>query len=204
MTDPVQEQLKLIRRNQILDAAAKVFALKGFHPTTIKDIAKEAGLADGTIYLYFKNKPALLTAVFDRMRDLMKPDDDIIAGLVDADFPTFLKTFLKLPLEALSDNDFQVFKVIVSEMMVDDDLKQLYYGNILQPTLALGEAYFEQWAQQTGRDNLDTALITRSISSLVMGLMIQHIMGDELLQTRWDDLPDFLTNLLIQGLENTI
>ena len=47
--NPIQELVKKARRNQILDAATKVFAEKGFHPTTIKDIATEAGIADGTI-----------------------------------------------------------------------------------------------------------------------------------------------------------
>ena len=51
--DPIQELVKKARRNQILDAATKVFAEKGFHSTTIKDIAREAGIADGTIYNYF-------------------------------------------------------------------------------------------------------------------------------------------------------
>ena len=45
--DPIQELVKKARRNQILDAATKVFAEKGFHPTTIKDIATVAGIADG-------------------------------------------------------------------------------------------------------------------------------------------------------------
>jgi AcrR family transcriptional regulator len=58
--DPIQELLITARRNQILDAATKVFAEKGFHPTTIKDIAREAGIADGTIYNYFENKTATI------------------------------------------------------------------------------------------------------------------------------------------------
>jgi len=55
MKDTVQELHIAARRNQILEAAASVFAAKGFHPTTIKDIAKEAGIADGTIYNYFES-----------------------------------------------------------------------------------------------------------------------------------------------------
>ncbi len=62
--DPIQAQLIAARRNQILDAAAKVFAEKGFHPTTIKDIAAEAGIAHGTIYNYFENKTALRCSAF--------------------------------------------------------------------------------------------------------------------------------------------
>ncbi|NJM77475.1 MAG: helix-turn-helix transcriptional regulator [Acaryochloridaceae cyanobacterium RU_4_10] len=69
MKDPIQEQLIVARRNQILDAAAKVFAEKGFHPATIRDVAREASIADGTIYNYFKNKSALLLGILERMRE---------------------------------------------------------------------------------------------------------------------------------------
>lgn len=50
--------------HRILDAAVKVFAEQGFHQATISQIAREAGVADGTIYLYFKNKDDILVQFF--------------------------------------------------------------------------------------------------------------------------------------------
>ncbi len=50
--------------HQILDAAIKVFAEQGFHQATISQIAREAGVADGTIYLYFKNKEDIMVNFF--------------------------------------------------------------------------------------------------------------------------------------------
>lgn len=50
--------------HQILEAAVKVFAKHGFHQSTVAQIAKEAGVADGTIYLYFKNKNDILVQFF--------------------------------------------------------------------------------------------------------------------------------------------
>ncbi len=50
---------------RILASAVKIFADLGFHQSTISQIAKEAGVADGTIYLYFKNKDDLLVQVFN-------------------------------------------------------------------------------------------------------------------------------------------
>jgi len=50
--------------HQILDAAIKVFAQQGFHQATISQIAREAGVADGTIYLYFKNKEDIMVNFF--------------------------------------------------------------------------------------------------------------------------------------------
>jgi TetR/AcrR family fatty acid metabolism transcriptional regulator len=50
--------------HQILEAAVKVFARQGFHQSTVAQIAKQAGVADGTIYLYFKNKDDILVQFF--------------------------------------------------------------------------------------------------------------------------------------------
>ena len=49
---------------QILSAAVKVFAEQGFFQSTVAQIAKRAGVADGTIYLYFKNKDDILIQIF--------------------------------------------------------------------------------------------------------------------------------------------
>jgi TetR/AcrR family fatty acid metabolism transcriptional regulator len=50
---------------QILEAAVKVFAQQGFHHSTVAQIAKVAGVADGTIYLYFKNKDDILFQFYE-------------------------------------------------------------------------------------------------------------------------------------------
>jgi TetR/AcrR family fatty acid metabolism transcriptional regulator len=50
--------------HQILEAAVRIFARQGFHQSTVSQIAKEAGVADGTIYLYFKNKDDILVQFF--------------------------------------------------------------------------------------------------------------------------------------------
>jgi TetR/AcrR family transcriptional regulator, fatty acid metabolism regulator protein len=55
--------------DQILTAAIKVFAERGFSQSTISQIAQEAGVADGTIYLYFKNKDDILVQFYEHMTD---------------------------------------------------------------------------------------------------------------------------------------
>ena len=54
------------KREAILRAATRVFAEKGFFNSKVADIAKAAGVADGTVYLYFKNKDDVLHSLFDR------------------------------------------------------------------------------------------------------------------------------------------
>jgi AcrR family transcriptional regulator len=68
------------RKKQILDAATRVFAQKGFHEARMEDIANEAGLSKGTIYLYFKSKDDVIAAILDHfynrgMQDLQMLQD---------------------------------------------------------------------------------------------------------------------------------
>ncbi len=58
-----RERQKLARREAILAAARKVFARKGFEGTTIADVAREAGVAAGTVYLYYASKLDLFAAL---------------------------------------------------------------------------------------------------------------------------------------------
>src|ERR1041385_9046058 len=57
------------KRQAILRAAIKVFANRGFFNSKVADIAGEAGIADGTVYLYFKSKDDILHSIFDRAMD---------------------------------------------------------------------------------------------------------------------------------------
>lgn len=67
---------------QIIDAAVIAIAENGYHQAQVSKIAKQAGVADGTIYLYFKNKEDILISVFeekmllfvDKLRDIIKED----------------------------------------------------------------------------------------------------------------------------------
>ncbi|PYS72574.1 MAG: TetR family transcriptional regulator [Acidobacteria bacterium] len=54
------------KREAILRAATTVFAHNGYFNSKVADIAREAGVADGTVYLYFKSKEEILHSIFDR------------------------------------------------------------------------------------------------------------------------------------------
>ncbi len=57
------------KREAILKAAIKVFARNGYFSSKVSDVAAEAGIADGTVYLYFKSKDEILHSIFDRAMD---------------------------------------------------------------------------------------------------------------------------------------
>src|SRR5437762_10461382 len=199
MKDSIQEQLIAARRNQILEAATKVFAEKGFHPTTIKDIAREAGIADGTIYNYFENKTALMLGILDRMNESDRRDQDF-SQFTEGDFRSFMKAYLRHRLMVLKADNFEIFRVVVSEIMVNKELRELHYQKIVEPTFAMAEKYFQQWAEQHIVKPINISLTMRALSGMALGLIMEYIMGDRTLEEQWDELPDFLTDMILDGL----
>ena len=55
------------KRSRILQAAVRVFARRGYFAARVADVARRAGVADGTIYLYFRNKEDILVSLFDEV-----------------------------------------------------------------------------------------------------------------------------------------
>ncbi len=72
MNDHSVSARKADRRRHILQAAVGVFARQGFHKSRVSDVARAAEVADGTIYLYFKSKDAILISIFEEtMADMI-------------------------------------------------------------------------------------------------------------------------------------
>lgn len=65
----VSEEHSIARRQQIIDAAYRCFARKGFHQTTMREIYEEAGLSPGAVYHYFDGKDAIIRASFEFDRE---------------------------------------------------------------------------------------------------------------------------------------
>lgn len=200
MTDSIHNQLVAARRNQILDAAAAVFAEKGFHPTTIRDVARHAGIADGTIYNYFKDKPALLLGVFERMQAAIQPQATAL-DLDAADLRSLLTAYFRFPLVALQADNYALFRVIVSEMMVSHELRTLYFQNVLEPALAGGEHILREWADRHALRAIDLSLTVRAISALILGMQIEYTLGDSHIRDQWEAIPEFLADLILKGIE---
>jgi TetR/AcrR family fatty acid metabolism transcriptional regulator len=62
----VSAERRETKRERILDAAVVEIAGQGYHRTTVSAVARRAGVADGTIYLYFKSKEDILVSIFER------------------------------------------------------------------------------------------------------------------------------------------
>jgi TetR/AcrR family transcriptional regulator, fatty acid metabolism regulator protein len=87
------------KRARILEGALKVLAAKGFYNTKVSEIAREAGVADGTIYNYFKSKDDILISLFeDRMDWILRRLEEELAGDVVAQVKRYIELHLSLAI----------------------------------------------------------------------------------------------------------
>jgi TetR/AcrR family fatty acid metabolism transcriptional regulator len=96
------------KRDLILRAATKVFAQNGYFQSQVADVARVAGVAAGTVYLYFKGKDDLLVSIFERsMNDVLAEARAAIDGVADP--ASRLQKIARLHLERLGrDKDLAV------------------------------------------------------------------------------------------------
>ena len=196
--EAIQAQLVAARRTQILDAATRVFASKGFNRATIRDVAQAAGVADGTIYNYFANKTDLLFGLLDRLNDTERRPASL-ALAAETPFADYFRAYLRERVEALWSNA-DLFRAVLPELLANPELRARYFDEVIAPTMALGEAAFAGLAANGMMRNLDLPLSMRAVAGSLLGLMVLQLLGDETLAARWREIPDALADLLLPGL----
>lgn len=196
--DSIQAQLIKARRNQILDAATQVFAAKGFHGATIRQIAQQAEIADGTIYIYFKTKTDLLLGILSRLNESERRKEDL-AQEIDGDFASFFCTYLRHRLQVI-DRDFQALQAILPDILRTPELRDYYYTQIIEPTFGVAEPIFQTWIAQGLIKPLNLAVTMRTITAMVSGLILLRMLGDRIAIEQWEQFPDVMTELILRGL----
>jgi AcrR family transcriptional regulator len=195
-----RERLKQEREQRILDAAAVVFARNGYHRTTIRDIAQRADVADGTIYNYFDSKFDLLLAIMAQLADLEKMPEDLIAAR-DRDMRDFVAAAFAERMDRIEQGE-EMLKAILPQVFVHADLRERFYREYVLRIATLLEPYIEGQISTGHVRALDVSLVTRLVQGMFVGLLILRILGDEPLRTKWDEVPELLATLILDGLRS--
>lgn len=94
------------RRNEILDAAARLFSNKGYNKCTINDILNEVGIAKGTFYYYFNSKEEVLDAIIERVTEIVVARAEEVASNPElSPVMKLLNTIISMRVESEVDND---------------------------------------------------------------------------------------------------
>jgi TetR/AcrR family fatty acid metabolism transcriptional regulator len=123
------------KRDALIRAAIKVFARNGFFQSQVADVARVAGVAAGTVYLYFRSKDDLLVSIFERtMREAIAESRSALQGVADP--AERLRRIARLHLERLGrDRDLAV--VIQVELRQSTKFMERFSSTLLQDYLGI-------------------------------------------------------------------
>jgi TetR/AcrR family fatty acid metabolism transcriptional regulator len=193
-----RDRLKQEREERILDAAATVFARKGFHKATIREISDLADVADGTIYNYFDNKFDLLIGLFARLAEL-----DRLPGELGQDAATDARSFMFAAFQHRMDRirqNEEMLRAVLPEVLVNSDLRERFYRQYVLRIASILEPYVRRQVERGQMRPVDVPLTVRVVQSMFVGILLLRILGDEPLCTRWEEMPETFVNLIFDGL----
>jgi AcrR family transcriptional regulator len=171
------------RREQILKAAIEVFGEKGFERATIADVARRAGVAEGSIYNYFKNKGDLLVGI---PRQIVQLPVQAIAPLLEqsnvpgAVSPEKVLTAIAQNLVAIFHQNSQIFRVLISAVPhLKQTTRESYVNHVILYAIGILEAYFKKQIELgVFRKDLDPRVLAMSF----FGMLFPYVMLHEVIQ----------------------
>jgi AcrR family transcriptional regulator len=189
------------RREQIIDAALRVFSHKGFTSATNKDIAREAGITPGLIYYYFESKEKLLEAIIeDRspLRLVASPPEQI-ATMPPEDF---LKFMIRRVLSIMEGENFvQFIRIMIPEVIRNPEVTPIVAG-VFERLIGFLTSYFESKMETGELRPSDASLAAQVfIGSMIGFLLRRHIIRDPLaLQYSHEQIADAVVETVLTGL----
>jgi len=189
MRDPDKPQ-------QIIEAAVRVFARKGYYHSRVSDIAREAGIAAGTIYLYFKTKDDILVTLFrDKMAEFVSALRKAIAGEPDA--ASKVRRLVSLHFSMLEENP-DLAEVVQVELRQGQKFFRGASSQEIGAYFALiGSVLEEGVAERRFRSDLPVKIATKMLFGAMDQMATSWVLGKRGYQLV--DTADAVAEIFLQG-----
>lgn len=182
---------------QIIDAAVEVIAENGYHSSQVSKIAKKAGVADGTIYLYFKNKEDILVSLFqEKMGQFIEKIEQETTSKQSAEQK--LLTLIQTHFEQLAADHHLAIVTQLELRQSNKELRQKI-NNVLKRYLNVIDQIVEEGVEEElFREGLDRRLVRQ----MIFGTMDETVTNWVMKEQRYniEDQAKEVHNLIIYGL----
>jgi AcrR family transcriptional regulator len=191
------------RREQIIDAAMRVFAQKGFMKSTNKDVAREAGITPGLIYYYFESKEALLKAVLEE-RSPIQVVATITPEMLEQPPEVFMPMLIKRVLDVVESEQFLgILRVMLPEILHNPEVMPLL-NSFAQRILGFIGSYLRiQIARGTLRADLNPDITTHALIGSVVTLMGRRQLLHDPQVTKYthEEIAQSVVATILQGIQ---
>ncbi|WP_347862622.1 TetR/AcrR family transcriptional regulator [Salimicrobium sp. PL1-032A] len=163
---------------QIIDAAVEVIAENGYHSSQVSKIAKRAGVADGTIYLYFKNKEDILVSLFqEKMGQFIEKIQNATTARQTPSEK--LHTLIETHFEQLS-KDYHLAVVTQLELRQSNKELRMKINSVLKKYLDVIDDIVEEGIRkEVFRENINRKLVRQMIFGTIDEVVTNWVMKDQ-------------------------
>lgn len=186
------------KHDKIIEGAIKVFARKGFYNAKVSEIAREAHVADGTIYLYFKNKDDILISLFEEKVDLIihRMEDEL--AKVDEPLDK-IRTFVEHHLKLVKENK-HLSEVIQIELRQSSKFMRRYLPvKFLEYLDLIGKIIEEGKKKGVVREDVIPAIAKRAIFGALDEMSLYWVLAKKPKYSLEQSITQ-ISSLLIDGL----
>ncbi len=186
--------------SKILEAATRVFAREGFHNAKIEDVAKEAGVAHGTVYLYFGGKDDLLISIFrENLEELVEYVGSEVKKEANAEDK--LRRMISLQIELIETNSELAELMLVEFPQTGKFLSNSVINDLAAYIDMIANILREGVAEGAFDDSIDANMIATVIYSGIQGIATRWILEEMkyLLKKVADEISDvFLSGIKLR------
>ncbi|KKO52838.1 TetR family transcriptional regulator [Paenibacillus sp. DMB20] len=186
----------------MLEAALKLFSLKGFHATTTKEIAAESGVAEGLIFYYFGDKRTLLLHLIQNFSFAVAIQNDIEHLTLQSLEERLVRYGLKYHRFLKQNADY--IKLVWSPEMIQDEAVSTEVFQFIGKIGSLGSTLLKRDAGNTNTEPLDESISQVAVmtltSSILVYFMIHSRFGEHALGLDEESYIRQLVRLLLHGL----
>lgn len=195
-----KERDRQLRKADIMLAAERVFALKGYHNAAMQDIAREAQYATGTVYLYFKDKEALyLSLLEEKMRGLLAVLKQNTAHVADAE--DRLRIFIRESLSFSHRNQgfFQIFFSERTKGQILKDTKLARSSVMSQHKEFITGIIRSGQEQKIIRNDFEARQIADILGSIFMTFIFDWLKDAPENNNKLEETTDFILDIFLSG-----
>ena len=193
------------KEDKILESAINLFSKKGFSAATTSEIAKDAGVAEGTVFRYYKTKKHLLIRVLSRLIEVMSyelienPAGKILKENTDKDDRDILKMLLSDRLEMFN-KYWDIIQVIITEIQFHEDIRDSFFKNVVFKIKDVLTEFIESGIAKGRFKDFDSTVVSRALLGTFMAYILQKKFIGENKQMDKEKEIDEVIELFLNGL----
>ena len=195
------------KEKKILDAAIGVISEKGFSAASTSEIARQAGVAEGTIFRYFKTKKDILRGILMHLGNVIA-ELLVVYGLKKIlfhegheDLRSGIKGVLKDRM-AMIDAVFPMLRIVITEAMYHEDIRQILYDKIISRAVEVFEEYHREMVEKgLMKGEIDAVVAGRSIlANLVLFFVYRNLFSPMIELDDYDRELDQVIDVIMYGI----